>query len=35
MVALHGDKIFPIPLSDAITQKKVDPELYEMARIFY
>mgnify|MGYP003730912713 CR=1 FL=1 len=35
MVALHGDKIVPIPLSDAITQKKVDPELYEMARIFY
>jgi 6-phosphofructokinase 1 len=35
MVALQGDKIVPIPLSDAITQKKVDPELYEMARIFY
>ncbi|NLV27865.1 MAG: 6-phosphofructokinase [Methanomicrobiales archaeon] len=35
MVALQGDKIISIPLSDAITQKKVDPDLYEMARIFY
>ncbi len=35
MVALHGNKIVPVPLSDAITQKKVDPDLYEMARIFY
>ncbi len=35
MVALQGDKIVPIPLSDAITQKKVDPDLYEMAKIFY
>jgi len=35
MVGLHGDKIVPVPLSDALTQKKVDPELYEMAKIFY
>jgi len=35
MVALQGDKIIPVPLTDALTQKKVDKDLYEMARIFY
>lgn len=35
MVALQGDKIIPVPLSDALTQKVVDKDLYEMARIFY
>jgi len=35
MVALSGDKIIPVSLSDAIKQKKVDPELYEIAKIFY
>lgn len=35
MVALQGDKIIPVPLSDALTQKMVDKDLYEMARIFY
>lgn len=35
MVALQGDTIVPVPITDAIRQKKVDPELYEMARIFF
>jgi ATP-dependent phosphofructokinase / diphosphate-dependent phosphofructokinase len=35
MVALSGDKIIPIPINDALKQKTVDKELYEMAKIFY
>ncbi|MCX6694362.1 MAG: ATP-dependent 6-phosphofructokinase [Methanomicrobiales archaeon] len=35
MVALKGDKIETVPLARAITQKTVDMDLYEMARIFF
>ncbi len=35
MVALQGDRIVPVPLSDAIREKKVDMELYEIARLFF
>ena len=36
MVALQGDKIIPIPLSDAVSETKtVDMKLYEIAKIFF
>lgn len=35
MVALQGNRIIAVPLRDALTQKNVDADLYEMARIFY
>ncbi|HWQ67937.1 MAG TPA: ATP-dependent 6-phosphofructokinase [Methanospirillum sp.] len=35
MVALQGDKIVPVPLKDAVKQKKVDMDLYAIAKIFY
>jgi 6-phosphofructokinase 1 len=35
MVALQGDHIVPVPITDAIKQKKVDMDLYNMAKIFY
>ena len=36
MVALQGDKIIPIPLSDAVSETKtVDMNLYEIAKIFF
>jgi len=36
MVALQGDKIIPIPLSDAVSKTKtVDMELYNIAKIFF
>ncbi|MDD1724844.1 MAG: 6-phosphofructokinase [Methanospirillum sp.] len=35
MVALQGNKIVAVPLCEALTQKNVDTDLYEMARIFY
>lgn len=35
MVALQGDKIVPVPITDAILQKSVDPALFEMAKLFY
>ena len=35
MVALSGDRIITVPICDAIKQRKVDKDLYEMAKIFY
>jgi 6-phosphofructokinase 1 len=35
MVALQGDHIVPVPITDAIHQKKVDMDLYNMAKIFF
>jgi 6-phosphofructokinase 1 len=35
MVAQHGDRIEPVPLADVCKMKKVDMELYEMAKIFF
>ncbi len=35
MVALQGDRIVSVPITDAIHQKKVDMDLYNIARIFF
>ncbi len=35
MVALQGNNIVPVPITDAIHQKMVDMDLYNMAKIFY
>jgi 6-phosphofructokinase 1 len=35
MVALQGDRIVPVPITDAITQKNVDMDLYNIARLFF
>lgn len=35
MVALQGDHIVPVPITDAIHQKSVDMDLYDMAKLFY
>jgi 6-phosphofructokinase 1 len=36
MVALHGDKIAPIPLNDAVSKlKTVDMKLYDIAKVFF
>lgn len=35
MVALQGDHIVPVPITEAINQKSVDMDLYNMAKIFY
>ncbi|MFH0966576.1 MAG: ATP-dependent 6-phosphofructokinase [Methanobacteriota archaeon] len=35
MVALQGDHIVPVPITDALFQKKVDMELYNMAKLFF
>ncbi len=35
MVALQGDRIVAVPITDAITQKKVDMDLYNIARLFF
>ncbi len=35
MVALQGDHIVPVPITDAVKQKTVDPELYRIGKLFY
>lgn len=35
MVALQGNKIVPVPLSDAVVQKKVDMDFYNIGKIFF
>jgi ATP-dependent phosphofructokinase / diphosphate-dependent phosphofructokinase len=36
MVSLQGNRIVPVPLAEAVAElKTVDPELYEIARVFF
>jgi 6-phosphofructokinase 1 len=35
MVAIQGDQIIPVPITDAIHQKTVDMEMYNMAKLFF
>ena len=35
MVALHGDRIVTVPITDAIHQKTVDMDLYSIAKLFF
>lgn len=35
MVALRSNKIISVPISDALSQKKVDMEIYEIAKVFF